>query len=120
MIHGLSLREKIQLLGGKPGSGSTQGNARLGIPELKMADGPMGVHWWCDATTAYPATIAAAASFDCDLWYALGRSLGRDCRARGVHILLAPGVNLYRSPLCGRNFEYAGEDPLLAARFAVA
>src|SRR5688572_18742793 len=120
LIHGLSLREKIQLLGGKPGSGSTQGNARLGIPELKMADGPMGVHWWCDASTAYPATIAAAASFDCDLWYALGRALGRDCRARGVHILLAPGVNLYRSPLCGRNFEYAGEDPHLAALFAVA
>jgi beta-glucosidase len=49
----------------------------------------------------------------------MGRALGRDCRARGVHILLAPGVNIYRSPLCSRNFEYAGEDPFLASRFAV-
>jgi beta-glucosidase len=84
-----------------------------------MADGPMGVHWWCDASTAYPALIAAAASFDSELWYELGRALGRDCRARGVHILLAPGVNIYRGPFCGRNFEYAGEDPFLSARFGV-
>jgi beta-glucosidase len=87
-IARLTLEEKITLLGGKDGSGCTQGIERVGIPELRMADGPMGVHWWCDASTAYPALIAAAASFDPELWYRLGDALGRDCRARGVHILL--------------------------------
>jgi beta-glucosidase len=119
LLDALTLTEKIRMLGGKPGAGSTFGVPRLGIPDLRLADGPMGVHWWCDASTAYPAMIAAAASFDPVLWYRFGQALGRDCRARGVHILLAPGVNIYRSPLCGRNFEYAGEDPFLSARFAV-
>ncbi|HVZ30953.1 MAG TPA: glycoside hydrolase family 3 N-terminal domain-containing protein, partial [Polyangiaceae bacterium] len=120
LLAQLTLAEKISLLGGGPNGASTHGVARLGIPELRLADGPMGVHWWCDAATAYPAMIAAAATWDADLWYRLGAALGRDCRARGVHILLAPGVNLYRSALCGRNFEYAGEDPYLASRFAVS
>jgi beta-glucosidase len=119
LLDQLTLSEKIQLLGGKPGPGSTFPVERLGIPELRMADGPLGIHWWCEAATAYPAVIAAAATWEPELWYELGRALGRDCRARGVHILLAPGVNIYRSPLCGRNFEYAGEDPYLAGRFAV-
>src|SRR5262245_55234417 len=119
LVDAMTLPEKISLLGGKPGVGSTFGVPRLGIPELRLADGPMGVHWWCDAATAYPAIIAAAAAWDTELWYRLGQALGRDCRARGVHILLAPGVNLYRSALCGRNFEYAGEDPFLSSRFAV-
>jgi beta-glucosidase len=119
LVDQLSLEEKITLLGGKPGPGSTFPVPRLGIPELRMADGPLGIHWWCEAATAYPAVIAAAATWDTELWYRLGRALGRDCRARGVHILLAPGVNIYRSALCGRNFEYAGEDPYLASRFAV-
>jgi beta-glucosidase len=120
LIDALTLREKILLLGGKPGAGSTHAVPRLGIPELRLADGPMGVHWWCDASTAYPALIAAAACWDPELWYRLGQALGRDCRARGVHVLLAPGVNIYRSPLCSRNFEYAGEDPYLSARFGVS
>jgi beta-glucosidase len=119
LLEALTLREKISMLGGKPNGASTYGVPRVGIPELRLADGPMGVHWWCDAATAYPAGIAAAASWDPELWYRLGHSLGRDCRARGVHVLLAPGVNLYRSALCGRNFEYAGEDPYLSSRFAV-
>lgn len=120
LVEAMTLEEKLLLLGGKPGVGSTHGVPRLGIPELRLADGPMGVHWWCDASTAYPASIAAAACWDPELWYRLGQSLGRDCRARGVHILLAPGVNIYRSALCGRNFEYAGEDPYLSSRFAVS
>ncbi len=120
LVDAMTLREKLSLLGGQPGVGSTFGVPRLGIPELRLADGPMGVHWWCDASTAYPAVIAAAACWDPELWYALGQALGRDCRARGVHILLAPGVNIYRSPLCGRNFEYTGEDPYLSARVAVS
>jgi beta-glucosidase len=125
LLDRLELDEKLLLLGGKPGQGGAQANSatfpieRIGLPELRMADGPMGVHWWCDASTAYPALIAAAASFDAALWYELGAALGRDCRARGVHILLAPGVNIYRGPYCGRNFEYAGEDPFLSSRFGV-
>jgi beta-glucosidase len=119
LVSAMTLTEKILLLGGQPGVGSTHGVPRLGVPELRLADGPLGVHWWCDASTAYPATIAAAATWDPALWYRLGSALGRDCRARGVHILLAPGVNIYRSPLCARNFEYAGEDPYLSSRFAV-
>jgi len=115
----LTLSEKIQLLGGQPKRGATFPINRLGIPEFKMSDGPMGVHWWCSHATAYPALFLAAASFDRSLWQGLGVALGRDCRARGVHMLLAPGVNLYRSPLCGRNFEYAGEDPYLSAQVAV-
>ncbi len=126
MLGELSLDEKLLLLGGKPGRSGPQANSatvaieRVGLPELRMADGPMGVHWWCEASTAYPALIAAAASFDNALWYELGQALGRDCRARGVHILLAPGVNIYRAAYCGRNFEYAGEDPFLSSRFGVA
>ena len=119
IIARITLEEKIRLLGGQHQRGATFPIERLGIPELKMSDGPMGVHWWCSHATAYPALFCAAASFDSELWLKLGQSLGRDCLARGVHILLAPGVNLYRSPLCGRNFEYAGEDPYLAARTAV-
>src|SRR5512133_1543844 len=119
LLSQLTQDEKLSLLGGQPQRGATFAIERLGIPELRMADGPMGVHWWCSHATAYPAMICAAASWDKQLWHRLGESLGRDARARGVHILLAPGVNLYRSPLCGRNFEYAGEDPHLAAQTAV-
>ncbi|HEY0257677.1 MAG TPA: glycoside hydrolase family 3 N-terminal domain-containing protein, partial [Candidatus Methylacidiphilales bacterium] len=110
----LTLDEKIALLGGDPKNGQTLAVERLGIPHFRMADGPVGIHWWCEKSTAYPASITLASSWDRDLSYRLGKSLGRDCRARGVHILLAPGVNIYRSALCGRNFEYLGEDPVLA------
>lgn len=116
----LSLEEKIDMLGGHAKQGSTIGNARAGIPEIKMADGPVGVHWFCKTSTAYPASIANAASWDPELVYRLGQALGRDARARGVHILLAPGVNIYRSALCGRNFEYLGEDPYLASMIVAA
>jgi beta-glucosidase len=118
LLAELTLPEKIELIGGQPRRGATFPNPRIGLPELKMSDGPMGVHWWCERATAYPAQLCAAASWDESLWHELGVSLGRDARARGVHILLAPGVNLYRSALCGRNFEYMGEDPLLASRMA--
>ena len=119
LLSRLTLSEKIRLLGGQPGRGATHGIGHAHIPELRMSDGPMGVHWWCNVATAYPALLLGAACWDAPLWERLGHSLGRDARARGVHILLAPGVNLYRSPLCGRNFEYAGEDPFLASRVAV-
>jgi len=120
IIARLSLEEKIDLLGGHEHQGSTKGNVRAGIPEIKMADGPVGVHWFCKTSTAYPASITNAATWDPELIHRLGQALGRDGRARGVHILLAPGVNHYRSPLCGRNFEYLGEDPYLASQIVAA
>jgi beta-glucosidase len=79
----LSLEDKIDMLGGHPTQGSTKGNVHAGIPELKMADGPVGVHWFCRTSTAYPSSIANAASWDPDLVYRLGQALGRDARARG-------------------------------------
>ena len=121
MLDELSLDEKIDMIGGVTASdeGNTLGVPHAGIPALKMADGPVGVHWWTDASTTYPATIGLAASWDRELSRRMGQGLGRDARARGVHILLGPGVNIYRSPLCGRNFEYMGEDPCLAAAMVV-
>jgi beta-glucosidase len=119
LISKLNDTEKLLLLGGQPTCGATFGCEAIGLPPIRMSDGPMGVHWWCSEAVAYPALVCAAAAWDRRIWSNLGQALGRDCRARGVHILLAPGVNLYRSPLCGRNFEYCGEDPLLASQVAV-
>lgn len=92
---------------------------RLGVPELKMSDGPLGARN-DGPTTAYPAGIAMAATWDTALEKQVGVMLGKDSRARGVHFLLAPGMNIYRAPMCGRNFEYFGEDPFLSSRMAVA
>jgi beta-glucosidase len=117
LLGELSLDEKITLLGGVDDF-FTRPIPRVGIPALKMSDGPLGVHDY-GPTTAYPAGIALAASWDEDLATRAGISMGQDARARGVHFILAPGVNIYRSPLNGRNFEYFGEDPYLASRMAV-
>lgn len=122
MIEKLTLEEKIDLLGGDKSpdrEGDTFGNARVGILPLKFADASVGIHWWTDKSTTYPATIALAATWDADLAFRAGRALGRDARARGIHVVLGPGVNIYRSPLCGRNFEYLGEDPALASACVV-
>src|SRR5918993_4897673 len=83
-----------------------------------MGDGPAGVRSPAPSI-AYAAGIALAASWDEALAWRVGVQLGRDARSRGVQFLLGPGVNLYRSPRNGRNFEYFGEDPWLAARIAV-
>ena len=90
---------------------------RLGLPKVRMADGPQGVRN-NTKSTLYPSGVAAAATWDRDLINQMGVALGKDSRARGVHILLGPGANIYRSPLCGRNFEYFGEDPYLAGEIA--
>ena len=125
LIASLTLEEKIKLLGGHPNhieprNGDVYGVERVGLPSLKFADGPVGVHWWTKASTCYPALICLAASFDEEMAYRFGAAVGTDCRAFGVHVLLAPGVNLYRSPLCGRNFEYLGEDPELSGKLGAA
>ena len=114
----MTLEEKIDTIGGV-NSFYIRANPRLGLPELKMADGPFGIRNNGPSTT-YAAGIALAASWDMDLAQRVGAMLGRDARARGVHFLLAPAVNIYRAPMCGRNFEYFGEDPWLASRMAVA
>jgi beta-glucosidase len=74
-----------------------------------MSDGSMGVHDYGE-TTAYPAGIALAASWDADLARRVGISMGEDARARGVHFILGLGMNIYRAPMNGRNFEYFGGD----------
>jgi beta-glucosidase len=114
----MTLDEKIEMLGGI-NDFYTRPIPRLGIPSLRMSDGPMGVHDY-GLTTAYPAGIALAASWDVDLAQRFGVAMGKDARARGVHFILGPGMNIYRAPMNGRNFEYFGEDPFLASRMAVS
>ena len=118
LLSQMTLQEKLILIGGMHNF-FTHPIPRLGIPSLKMSDGPLGVHDY-GPTTAYPAGIALAASWSTDLARSVGISMGRDARARGVNIVLAPGLNIYRAPMNGRNFEYFGEDPYLASRMAVS
>ena len=118
ILSQMTLEEKIDYLGGI-NDYDLRAIPRLGLPELKMSDGPLGVHNY-GVSTAYPAGIALAATWDPELARRVGESLGRDARARGVHFVLGPGMNIYRAPMCGRNFEYYGEDPYLASRMAVA
>ena len=118
LVEQMTLDEKLDYIGGF-NSFYIRAIPRLGIPQIRMADGPQGVRN-DTRSTMYPCGIAAAATWNRTLAYKYGEALGQDCRARGVHILLGPGVNIYRSPLCGRNFEYYGEDPYLAAETAAA
>ena len=117
LLRKMTMDEKLDITGGtddfyiKP-------IPRLGIPSLRMSDGPLGVHDY-GPTTAYPAGIDLAASWDTELAHRVGMMMGKDARARGVHFILAPGMNIYRAPMNGRNFEYLGEDPYLASRMAV-
>jgi len=114
----MTTEEKIDLLGGVDDF-YTRGVPRLGVPRFKMADGPLGVRNYGPSTTM-AGGIALAATWNPHLAESVGIEIGRDARARGVHFLLAPGVNIYRAPMNGRNFEYFGEDPFLASRIAVA
>jgi beta-glucosidase len=113
----MTLAQKLDLIGGVDDM-FIRSIPALGWPRLKMSDGPMGVRTW-GPTTGYAIGIGLAASWDPDLAYTVGQRLGRDARARGVHFLLGPGVNIYRAPMDARNFEYMGEDPYLAGRTAV-
>src|ERR1700680_1315366 len=117
ILSQMTQEEKIEIIGGI-NDFYTRPIPRLGIPSLRMSDGPLGVHDY-GLTTAYPAGIALAASWDTDLAERFGTAMGKDARARGVHFILAPGMNIYRAPMNGRNFEYFGEDPFLASRIAV-
>ena len=118
LVSQMTLEEKCDYIGGSKDGFYIRPIDRLGIPLIRMADGPQGVRN-NTKSTLFACGVAAAATWNEDVTYEMGVALGQDSRARGVHILLGPGVNIYRSPLCGRNFEYMGEDPLLSSRTAV-
>ncbi|WP_344221177.1 glycoside hydrolase family 3 C-terminal domain-containing protein [Kribbella sancticallisti] len=129
LLGDLTLAEKASLVRGS-GFWHTQGIERLGVPRVMVTDGPHGLRKANDAdhvglsdsvpATCFPTAAALASSFDVDLLYRVGEALGRECRAEQVGVLLGPGVNIKRSPLCGRNFEYFSEDPLVAGVLATA
>jgi beta-glucosidase len=118
ILSQMTLEEKLDMIGGTDGF-FIRDLPRLGLPRLKMADGPLGVRNFGPATT-FAAGIALAATWNLELAEHVGTEIGRDARAKGVHFLLGPGVNIYRAPMNGRNFEYLGEDPYLASGIAVA
>ena len=118
LLGRMTLEEKIDYIGGYRGF-YIRGIGRLGVPEIKLTDGPVGTHK-DGRSTAYPAGVLSASTWNRSLVYELGKQLGRDSRARAVHVLLGPGVNILRAPMCGRNFEYFTEDPYLNAETACA
>ncbi len=117
ILSKMTLEEKLDYIGGTRDF-YIRPVERLLLPEIKLTDGPVGTRN-DGKSTAYPASILLASTWDEELARKTGEALGKDARARGDHILLAPGVNIYRAPMNGRNFEYFGEDPFLAGRMAV-
>ena len=118
LVAKMTLEEKIDFIAGDADGFHIYGVPRLRIPEIRTADGPQGLRNDTQSTM-YPCGIALSACWNKALALAYGKSIGSDARARGVHILLGPGVNIYRAPMCGRNFEYYGEDPFLTSETAM-
>jgi len=130
IIAELTIEEKAAMCHGN-GLFRTEGVKRLNIPPIKMSDGPMGVRnefpddSWApignsdDYVTYLPCSLALASTWNKDLAYKSGQVLGNEARGRGKDIILGPGINIIRSPLCGRNFEYMSEDPYLTGEMAV-
>ena len=126
LLSRLTLEEKVALVHANSHFG-VAGVPRLGIAELRMDDGPMGVReegrsgqsHLDDFATAMPATLGLAATWNTDLAVAYGTVIGQEAKHRGKNIMLGPSLNIQRTPLCGRNFEYLGEDPFLTSRMAV-
>ena len=126
----MTLEEKIAVIHAQS-KFSSRGVPRLGIPDIWTSDGPHGIRaevlwdewqqagWTSDSCVAFPALTCLAATWNEDLALLYGRSIGEEARYRGKDVLLGPGVNIYRTPLNGRNFEYMGEDPYLASRMVV-
>ena len=126
----MTLEEKVKILHAQS-KFSSAGVPRLGIPELWATDGPHGIRaevfwdeweqagWTNDSIVAYPALTALAATWNEDMSALYGKSIGEEARFREKDVLLGPGVNIYRTPLNGRNFEYMGEDPYLASKMVV-
>lgn len=129
-LQRMTLEEKVGVLHAQSRF-SSRGVPRLGIPELWCSDGPHGIRaevlwdswkqagWTNDSCTAYPALTALAATWNPRLSHLYGVSIGEEARYRKKNVLLGPGCNIYRTPLCGRNFEYMGEDPCLASKMVV-
>lgn len=126
----LSLKEKAALCSGGD-DWNTKGIERLDINSFRFSDGPHGLRMPEDnrlkriqhqdmQAVCFPEECLCAASFDCELLYQLGKTLGEECRARGIDMLLGPAINIKRTPLCGRNFEYFSEDPYLTALLGAA
>lgn len=132
VLSRMTLEEKVSMLAGSGWMEST-GVPRLGIPAIKMADGPMGIRNWTGSSavtsvegaspsftsTAFPAGICVAASWDPELARREGAVIGQEVKSIGRDMILGPTVNIQRTPLWGRNFESFGEDPFLAGRMAV-
>jgi beta-glucosidase len=115
LLKKLTLEEKIDLLSGT--GFATKPVERLGIPELRMADGPVGVRW--EKSNSYPSGISMAATWNPDLISEIGAAIAQDTKAKGRDLILGPCVNILRVPHGGRNFESFGEDPYLTSRITV-
>jgi beta-glucosidase len=116
LVSQMTLEEKADMLSGT--GFDSKPLPRLGIPAMKMTDGPLGVR--NGKSTAFPAGVALAATWDPDLIGQAGKAIARETKAKGLNVLLGPCVNIHRVPHGGRNFESYGEDPFLAARMAVS
>ena len=126
----MTLDEKVNMLHGT-GMFWSGGVKRLGIPEIQYADGPLGIReeiersswsplgWTTDSATFFPAGTALGATWNPELSLQYGEAIGQEARARNKDILLAPAINIMRTPLCGRNYEYFTEDPFLNAQMVV-
>ena len=130
IIEKMTIEEKAAFLSGK-GEWQTRDFERLGIPSIFCSDGPHGIrkqagagdHLGLNASlpaTCFPTAATIANSWDTNLGEELGQTLGEEAMAEGVNVLLGPGLNIKRSPLCGRNFEYFSEDPYLAGKMAAS
>ena len=130
IISHLTLEQKCALLSGAE-TFKTRGYSQLGIPQMWLADGPNGVRKQAGesdhlglnpsvAATCVPTASAAASSWHPALGEKIGAALGEEAAAQDVAVLLGPGLNIKRSPLCGRNFEYFSEDPFLSGKMAAA
>eukprot|EP00040_Diaphanoeca_grandis_P010532 m.53956 g.53956 ORF g.53956 m.53956 type:complete len:589 (-) comp21843_c2_seq1:98-1864(-) len=117
LVNKMTLDEKLGLLHGHdgPAVGNTVGCPRLGIPPMFLEDGPNGVADGVRGATQWPSSLAIAATWDTQIAHDYGDALGLEQRGKGMNVMLGPGVNLARVPVGGRNFEYYGEDPHLAA-----
>lgn len=132
LVSQMTLEEKAAMCSGAD-FWHTCAVERMGVPATVVSDGPhglrkqpeevlgdhLGLNDSIDAV-CFPAACATACTFDRELLYEMGQTLGRECQAENVSVLLGPAVNIKRSPLCGRNFEYMSEDPYVAGELAAA
>ena len=130
LVSKMTLEEKASLCSGLD-FWNTKGIERLGIPSVMVSDGPHGLRKQEEAAdhlgmnesikaVCFPAGCAVAASFDRETAKLLGETLGTECQAENISTILGPAMNIKRSPLCGRNFEYYSEDPLVSSEMASA